>query len=108
MVIIETPIFTKIITSLLSDEDYQTLQNQLIQTPTLGKIISGSSGLRKVRWKAQGRGKRGGTRIIYYWATNEYQLYMLYAYPKNVTEDMTKQQLSILKKAVEAEFKHEK
>ena len=108
MVIIETTIFTKIVTSLLSDDDYRKLQNELIQTPTIGKIITGSGGIRKVRWKLQDRGKRGGARVIYYWATNENQIFMLYAYPKNEIENITKEQLSILKKAVETEFKNEK
>jgi len=108
MVIVETTIFTKIITSLLTDEDYRKLQNELLQSPSIGKLITGSGGLRKIRWKAQGRGKRGGTRVIYYWATSEYQIYMLFAYPKNEMDNITKEQLSILKKAVEMEFKNEK
>ena len=108
MVIIETTIFTKIITSLLSDDEYRKLQNEIIQTPAIGKIISGSGGIRKVRWKLQGRGKRGGARVLYYWANNENQIFMLFAYPKNEIENITKEQLSILKKAVETEFKNEK
>ncbi len=108
MIIIETTIFTKIITSLLSDDDYQKLQNELIQNPAIGNLISGSGGIRKVRWKLQGRGKRGGARVLYYWANNENQIFMLFAYPKNEMENITKEQLSILKKAVKMEFKNEK
>ena len=108
MVIIETAIFTKIITSLLSDDEYLELQNEIIKTPTIGKIISGSGGIRKVRCKIKGRGKRGGARVLYYWANNENQIFMLFAYPKNEMENITKEQLSILKKAVETEFKDEK
>ena len=108
MVIIETSIFTKIITALMSDDEYQKLQKALIEVPTSGKIMTGSGGIRKVRWKLQGRGKIGGARVIYYWATNESQLFMLFAYPKNEMENITKEQLSILKKAVETEFKDEK
>ncbi len=69
MVIIETPTFTKIIKSLMDDESYRRLQNMLIDTPDTGKIIQGSGGIRKVRCSHGGRGKRGGSRIIYYWAT---------------------------------------
>lgn len=47
MVIIETSIFTKIITSLLSDEEYREFQNELRQSPTVGKLISGSGDLGK-------------------------------------------------------------
>ena len=92
----------------MSDDEYQKLQKALIEVPTSGKIMTGSGGIRKVRWKLQGRGKSGGARVIYYWATNESQLFMLFAYPKNEMENITKEQLSILKKAVETEFKDEK
>lgn len=108
MVIIETSIFTKIIKALLSDDEYRELQEALIKVPTSGKIITGSGGIRKIRWRLQGRGKSGGARIIYYWATRESQIFMLFAYPKNEKENLTKEQLSILKKAVETEFKNEK
>jgi len=49
MVIIETSIFTRQIQQLLSDDDYQQLQLELIRHPELGKIIPGSGGLRKIR-----------------------------------------------------------
>ena len=108
MVIIETSVFTKKITELLKDEEYRKLQNALIEMPSSGDMIQGSGGIRKVRWKLQGRGKRGGARIIYYWAINDEQLFMLYAYAKNECENLTKDQLAVLKKAVKAEFKNEK
>ena len=72
------------------------------------KIIQGSGGIRKIRWGGSGRGKRGGIRIIYYWATNYNQIFMLYAFAKNERDDLTKDQLSMLKKAVVSEFEDEK
>ena len=108
MVIIETSIFTKKITSLLNDDEYRTLQNLLVETPNLGDIIQGSGGIRKIRWGFSGRGKRGGVRIIYYWATNHNQIFMLYAYAKNEQDDLTKEQLSVLREVVNSEFKNEK
>lgn len=108
MVIIETSIFTKKITSLLNEEEYRTLQNLLVETPNLGDIIQGSGGIRKIRWGISGRGKRGGARIIYYWASNHNQIFMLYAYAKNEQDDLTKEQLSVLREVVNSEFKNEK
>ncbi len=66
----------------MSEESYRELQNELIATPDVGKVIQGSGGIRKVRWGASGRGKRGGSRVIYYWATNKEQIYMLLGYTK--------------------------
>jgi mRNA-degrading endonuclease RelE of RelBE toxin-antitoxin system len=67
MVIIETPIFTKRIQELITDDEYRLLQAHLVNRPDVGKIMPGSDGLRKLRWSAGGRGKRGGIRVIYYW-----------------------------------------
>ena len=67
MVFIETPIFTREIRTLMSDEDYYQLQQALVMRPEAGKIITGSHGLRKLRWSLPGIGKRGGLRVIYYW-----------------------------------------
>lgn len=108
MVIIETTFFTKKIAALLNDEDYRALQNALVEKPNLGDIIQGSGGIRKIRWGASGRGKSGGGRIIYYWATAHNQLFMLTAYAKNEQSDLTKEQLAILKSLVISEFKNEK
>ncbi|MDP1614959.1 MAG: type II toxin-antitoxin system RelE/ParE family toxin [Methylococcales bacterium] len=108
MVIIETSIFTKKISALLSDEEYRVFQNVLVEMPGSGNIIQGSGGIRKIRWGASGRGKRGGVRVIYYWAANNDQIFMLYAYAKNERDDLTKDQLSMLREVVVSEFKNER
>jgi len=105
MVIIETSIFTKRILQLMSDDLYRELQNVLVVYPESGKIIQGSAGLRKIRWKTKLRGKQGGVRVIYYFSTKEQQIFMLMVYAKNERTDLTKNQLSILRKVVEREFK---
>lgn len=105
MVIIETSLFTKKITALLSDEEYRILQCNLLEMPDSGSLIQGSGGIRKIRCSGSGRGKRGGVRVIYYWATHHDQIFMLYAYAKNESDDLTKDQLSILREIVTSEFK---
>ena len=71
MVIIETSIFTKLITELMSDDEYKDLQDALVVRPDRGALIKYSGGLRKVRWALKGRGKSGGARVIYYWMKDE-------------------------------------
>jgi len=100
MEIIETPIFTKMIQTVMSDESYRAFQSHLIESPDSGAIILGSGGLRKIRWKGASRGKRGGMRVIYYWYNASGILLMLYAYSKNVQDDLTKEQLKTLKKII--------
>ena len=101
MLIIETPIFTKAIQSLMSDDDYRQLQSTLVIRPDMGDIIRGSGGLRKLRWRLPGRGKRGGVRVIYYWAMSREEIWMLLAYAKAQKEDLTPQQLKVLRRIVE-------
>ena len=61
--------------------------------------------MRKVRWAATGRGKRGGVRVIYYWAVDREIILMLLIYGKNEQDDLTAEQLRVLKGLVEEEFK---
>lgn len=63
---VETPIFTKVIERLVSDEDYRSLQIALMLRPEQGPVVRGGGGLRKVRWARPGGGKSGGLRVIYY------------------------------------------
>jgi mRNA-degrading endonuclease RelE of RelBE toxin-antitoxin system len=58
-----------------------------------------------VRWAATGRGKRGGVRVIYYWAVDREIILMLLIYGKNEQDDLTAEQLRALKGLVEEEFK---
>ncbi len=101
MEFIETSIFTKVSRELLGDDQLRRLQTTLAMFPTTGKIIPGSGGLRKLRWVLDGEGKRGGLRVIYYWVTQDDQIFLLYVYKKSVQEDMTVAELKILRKALE-------
>ena len=101
MVFAETPIFTKVIKSLMSNDQYRELQHAIIQRPDTGALIKDSGGLRKIRWKIEGKGKSGGVRIIYYSMVSKDQIYMIYAYPKNKQENLTPEQITALKKVVQ-------
>ncbi len=79
----------------------------LAQQPDKGDVIRGSGGLRKVRWKVEGKGKCGGVRIIYYWVSADDQIWMLYGYAKTSQEDLSKEQLKALREIV-TRWKHER
>lgn len=104
MKIIETSIFTKKINSYLTEEEYRSFQNELILNPEKGKLIRGSGGLRKIRFGIKGKGKSGGIRIIYYWISARKIILLLLVYPKGEQDNLTKEQLKILKSLVEKEI----
>jgi len=103
MVIIELPAFTRRVTELLPDDEYSELQSALVKRPGAGALIKGSGGLRKLRWSIPGRGKRGGLRVIYYWAVAEDQILLLLIYTKNEQDDLSAHQLRLLKQIVQDE-----
>lgn len=105
MVIRETSVFTRQVKQLLDPESYRLLQLRLVADPEAGALIPGTGGLRKIRWQGSGRGKRGGIRVIYYWAGRADVILMLLAYPKKEQEDLTPEQKKILAALVREEFK---
>ncbi len=107
MELIETPTFTRQIKALLADDDYGEFQSRIAANPELGVRIKGSGGIRKVRIGLPGRGKRGGARVIYYWAVRKDLILLLCAYPKNVMADLSPRQVSQLAKTVKEEFGNE-
>ena len=101
----ETSVFTRQITELVDDEDYKALQDALMLRPDAGNVIQGTEGLRKLRWGASGRGKRGGIRVIYYFKNDRDQIYFLFAYPKNNQADLTPVQKKKLVQMIKDEWK---
>lgn len=104
VVIVETRVFTARICDLLRDEDYRRLQLELIRNPEAGRVIPGTGGLRKLRWGASGRGKRGGARVMYFWHAKSEHLLMLFVFPKNERSDLTAAQRRALRAIVETEY----
>ena len=104
MKIVETTVFTRRVIMLLTDDEYRLLQQALVVRLELGQIIIDSGGIRKVRWKVQASGKRGGVRVIYYWAISQDTILMLSIYGKNECSDLTPTQIKVLKQIVEDEY----
>lgn len=101
MIFVETPTFTRRVVKLLDDESYGALQKHLAKRPDAGDMIRGGGGLRKIRWAAKGHGKRGGVRVIYYWWMRKDRISMLFIYPKNEMDDLSAEQLRLLRSALE-------
>ncbi len=101
-IFIESIIFEKLRLNYLTEEEFRDLQLLLLTNPKSGLVIQGTGGLRKVRFGAKGKGKRGGIRIIYYFLDAKDRFYFLTLYSKNEVTDLTASQKKNLKKFMEA------
>jgi hypothetical protein len=98
---VETKLFTRLVQEYLSDDEYSKLQEALLANPEAGPVIRGSGGIRKLRWAAPGRGKRGGIRVIYFLRSRQGQIWMLTLYPKNVAENIPAHVLKQIKDEID-------
>jgi hypothetical protein len=72
-------------------------QHSLTLRPSSGKVITHGGGLRKARLGAAGSGKRGSLRVIYFCDVEKDTIYLLLIYKKNEQENLTSNQLKILR-----------
>lgn len=89
--------FTEDVKALLSDDEYAEFQSYLAENPLIGDVIQQTGGLRKIRWSAKGKGKRGGVRVIYYYVLPDSQIRLLLIYQKGKQDDLTPEQKKILR-----------
>ncbi len=96
---IESSAFEAIRPVYLDDDEYAELQQFMIQNPESGQIVPGSGGVRKLRWKRPGMGKRGGIRVIYFVQFEPNDFWMLSVYAKAKLDNVPGH---VLKKLLEA------
>jgi mRNA-degrading endonuclease RelE of RelBE toxin-antitoxin system len=97
MIFIELTPFIAFRERYWTDETFGELQRFLLASPDAGDLIRGGGGLRKIRWQAQRRGKRGGARVIYYWHVSADWIYLVYGYTKARRENLTPRQARALR-----------
>lgn len=98
---VESPAFTETVGGVWSDDELAAFQRDLAAHPALGDVIPGLGGLRKVRWSAKGKGKRGGARIIYLPLPHAGVVYLFYLYTKGEMADLSAEQKRRLRRAVD-------
>ena len=101
MVFIESKIFEKLRDKYFDDTSFREFQNFLLEQPDTGDTIQGTGGLKKVRWSAKGKGKRGGIRTIYLYLADKSHIHLLTVYAKNEMSDLTSSEKKVLKSIAE-------
>ena len=86
----ETPTFTRQADRLFSEDEKRELIDYLAESPLAGDEIPGTGGVRKLRFGALGRGRRGGTRVIYFYGGERMPVYALLAYAKSAKTDLSR------------------
>jgi hypothetical protein len=91
--------YEKRVAKILRQEERDAMESHVAANPEIHPVVSGTGGVRKARWGRQGKGKRGGVRVIYFYRSAADVVYFLDIYAKAVKEDLTpadKQQLKEL------------
>jgi hypothetical protein len=98
---VETDEFLRATKKLMDDEERAELVGYLACNPTAGDLVPGTGGVRKMRWGLEGRGKRGGARVIFFFHDMEMPLYILEAFAKNDRANLTQSECHELRQATE-------
>jgi len=88
--------YQKRVAKILRVEEREAMELHVAENPEIHPVVAGTGGVRKARWGRQGKGKRGGVRVIYFYRSTADVVYFLDIYAKAVKEDLTpadKQQL---------------
>ena len=104
---VELPTFERFRKDYLDDDSFSLLQQFLMESPEAGDLIKGSGGLRKLRFSDERRhkGKRGGTRIIYYWWDQGFQFWLFTIFSKDEMTDLSDKERNLLAKMLETELR---
>ena len=87
--VVEMESFLAATRKLMDDAEREELVAYLAYNPTAGAVLQGTGGVRKLRWGLEGRGKRGGARVIYFFHDFEMPLFILDVFAKNEKADLS-------------------
>jgi len=100
MTVVETPGFLRDAAAAFTDEERTEMIAFLAGNPEADDMMPDTGGGRKLRWRAPGRGKRGGVRVIYYYHNESLPLFLLNVFAKNEKANLTKAERNEMKALV--------
>ena len=96
--IVELPEFIKKSDKIFTKDERDELLYYLSENPKSGNLIQGTGGIRKLRWASKGKGKSGGSRVIYFFYNETIPLFLLTIFSKNEKINLTKSERKDLSK----------
>ena len=90
--VVELPLFQRLAAGVWNEDEREAFVDFIARNPEAGDVIPETGGVRKVRWRRQGVGKRGGARVIYFYHDAQMPVFLLLVYAKMQREDMTPDQ----------------
>ncbi len=101
LTIIETPLFTKLWSDYWTEDERGEFVTWLAIQPEVGDVIPKTGGVRKIRWKRKGMGKRGGVRVVYYNRLENGSIWLLLIYAKSSQENIPAHTLKQIKEEID-------
>jgi hypothetical protein len=99
--VVETDTYLARAEKLMTQAERAAVVDAVARNPTAGVLIPGLNGVRKMRIPLEGRGKRGGGRVIYWFHSEGLPVVLLYVFAKNEASDLTPAQARTLSKVVQ-------
>ena len=96
-----TPSFDEKAEKILSEKALNEFLDHIGQHPEAGAVITGTGGVRKIRWETgkNNKGKSGGARILYHYS-DDLLVLLITLFGKNEKEDITQAERNTLKRTV--------
>ena len=101
VVVAETNSYIHAVAEFWGETTQEAFKDYIARHYDEGDVIPGLGGIRKIRWQGSGHGKRGGVRVIYYLYDERHPVYLLFAYAKNMQENLSSAEKRLLRDYVE-------
>ncbi|SDK14258.1 MULTISPECIES: type II toxin-antitoxin system RelE/ParE family toxin [Bradyrhizobium] len=99
--IVELRSFQNDADKIFDEQEREDLSDFISANPVFGDVIPGTGGIRKLRWRARGSGKRGGARVIYYFRDLNMPVFLLAVYAKGEKMNLTMHERELMQRVVE-------
>lgn len=101
VVVVQTDLFLRLAARVWAADEHEAFVDFIASNADLGEVIPGLGGIRKIRWSRSGMGKRGGSRVVYFFHNEDAPIYLLKVYAKGAKADLNAEEKKALRKAAE-------